>query len=320
MRSAVLLSALILACGSAAFAAEVPKTQLPQMKQLTFEAWEFQVEVPRQSQRQVVPAHDEVELTELHVSGEFIYLIRITKISPNTLTSTAIEQAIQAEWNFASRLAPVKRWEITSRGGELFKGASHEIHPDEDMPDEAAVLKTVLKGRTGFICSSSAPVLDDSSPILTVGVIGHKGRDSEIENMAKYFAFGVAKLGKKPSPTVKPAPPKPPEVSPPKPPTAKPRPQLKKGQIEVSGVIASIASDKKSLDATVDQVRLPGGQPVKLDPPRKKKVILKSLPAGAAVGAKITAMGKDEGVGTPLKAEYVEVTPPPPAEPKEDGA
>jgi len=317
MRSAVLVSALLLACGVAAISAEVPKTQLPQMKQLVFEGWGFRVEVPRQSQKQTVPANDEVELTELHVCGEFIYLIRITKVAPNTLTSTAIEQEIQAEWNFASRLGPAQRWEMTSRGGELFKGTSHAIHPDEDMPDEAAVLKTVLKGRTGFICSSSAPVGDESSPILTVGVIGPKGRDSEVANMAKYFAYGVVKLGKKPSSPTKPAPPEPPEVTPPKPPASKPPPQLKKGQIEVSGVIASVASNKKSLVATVDQIRLPGGKLIKLDPPRDKKVILKSLPAGTMVGAKITAIGKDEGVGTPLKAEYVEVTPPPPARPPE---
>lgn len=356
--AAVLSAVVIMCCAGSAPA------QLPQMKPVAFEQWGFQVSVPREAERYALEARADVLLSELFVHGDLIYFVKLTKVPESTLASTAIEKALQSDFSFASKLGPAKRWELDSKQGELFKGLTRLVNPD-DMPAEAPYLKRVLKSRAAAQSACMAPVKDESSPVLTVGVIGPKERESEIENTAKFFAFGTgsakeptepAKVATvdpggvsraepakvRPSEPAKELPPapllgppaKPADVAQPKPgmqadapaiapitpavPSVakpaqpaqavrpKPRPTLKKGDIELLGMVELIAADRKSLVMLVDQIIMPGMKPIPLDPARRKLVLVKDLTAGVAAGARIAAIGKNEGVGKPLIAAWLE--------------
>ena len=285
-------------------------TQIPKMKAVPYEAWAFQIEVPRTARRVSLPATEEVELWELYAYGDFVYIAKVVKVPAGALTSTAIEQDIQAESNLFSKRGPTKRWEMDSKRGDLFKGLSCWARPDEDIPEAAVELGRVLRGRTGYMSAAWTPLKDEASPMLIVGVMGPKGRDNEIESLARFLVRGVTKTKAGASQPSKPTTPPP---TAPKPPPAPPsRPSLKKGDIEIVGVVESIAPDKKSLTLMADEVTLFGVNPLKLSTPRRKVVLLDKVPPGVSADARIVVIGRNKGVGVPIRADFLEPTEPSP--------
>jgi hypothetical protein len=87
----------------------------------------------------------------------------------------------------------------------------------------------------------------------------------------------------------------------------KPQVQLKKGQIAVVGSVESVAAGRKSLVLMVDRIMLPGVTPMTLNPARRKTVYVKSVAAGIGPGARVRAVGRNEGVGTALNADRLEI-------------
>lgn len=312
MRAGFTLAVVLLVCASASFGAV---TQIPKMRKVSFEGWGVQVEVPLLSRRVPMAASGDVELWDLHVANEFVYFVQVVKVAPDTLTSTAIEQDIQAQSNAAAKRGETKRWEMDSAGGELFKGLNYYIKPSEDLPEAAVELDKMLRGRTGYVSAAWAPLQDDTGPMLIVGVIGPKGRDAEVDNYEKYFARMVTRTKPAIAPsTVPPAP-----VTLPKPHSAapkieskaetKPLPALKKGDIKIEGVVESIAVDKRCLTLKAQQITLFGADPVALDPPRNKVVNVAAPAVGIAAGDRVVVIGKNTGVGKPMTAAALSKAP-----------
>ena len=284
-------------------------TQHPRTSTVDFPAWGFSLKVPATAVKHALPSTGDVELSEVYSYGETIYWVRLTRTPPDTLTSTAIEQAIQALSATASALGRASRWELETPQAVLFKGLNGPIKPEEDAP-EAALLKKALWGREPYQSLCMAPVGDESSPMLTLAVIGLKNRAAEIESLAKFLAFGFArsKPGQAPvspaAPTVAPRPSHTPSPHPAPAAPPKKRP-LKKGDIELVGQVTRIDDSARTLEMLVDQIRMPHTGVIRLDPPRHKIVHFAQLPGGVSVGSRILVAGYNTGVGEPIKADVV---------------
>ena len=181
--------------GSACFGAPAP-VHIASMKAVTFDKWGFQVEVPQLAERYSVPGQAETQLSELFVFDGLVYFVKVTGTASDALTATAIEQRIQSLLKSSSAQTRPQRWELDLGQGVLFKGLSHTVQPSKDFPAEARYISRVVKGGTAFESVSMAPIGDDFSPIISVGVIGPSQRSSEIETRAKYAAHNVRKIDK----------------------------------------------------------------------------------------------------------------------------
>lgn len=282
---------------------------------VAFSDWGVSVEIPKPHEKSTVLRDNNTLDCQLYVSGDYVYVFKVTKLPPNTLASTFIEQLIQADVK-SSPDGTTKRWELDNRQKELFKGLTRPLKPE--MVEVAAVAK-VLRGEAGVQSIAMAPVRDETSPVLSVGVIARENLRQEAELraevMAGFLEFDRSAPQPRVVPTVPaaPVPPKPTVTAPspvPSRPAARPAPvyTLKKGDIELIGEVKSVAADGKSLEMLVDTVRMPGTAPTKLNPPRDKKVTLVSAPEGVRAGARITVAGKNDGVGKPIKADYLAVS------------
>ena len=289
---------LLVLAGLAAPCLAARPTQQPKTRPVSYERWGFKIDVPLTSVRQALPGEGAVELWELFRFGDLVFSVKLGKTPPETLTATAIEQAIQAQSAAASSLGGAKRWELESPGGDLFKGLTGPLPPDETSPD-APYLKRSLGNREAYRSLCMAALGDESSPVVTLSVTGPKTRSAEIENLAKFFAFGFSRAGGKPHPTPMTSG----VVKPPKP--AGP-PRLNKGDIELVGRVESIDGENMSLNMIVDRIRMPQTGYIQLDPPRRKVVFYKKpLPDGIAADSSIAVIGFNTGVGNPITVDVV---------------
>jgi len=324
----------VFACG--VWAAEPVKAPPGAMQSIRYAELGFQVQVPRAAAKQSIPASGDVRLSELHISGDLVYIVKVNRTPPDTLASTAIEQSIQAMTKAAEGASA--RWEIDSKQGNLFKGLSKAMKPDELGEAEAEQVKRALRDRDLFGSLCMAPLDDESSPILTVGVIGPAGRQAEIENTAKFLAYNVKRVEKvagpdtppepiappaaptdRPGPRVRPVktPPAPPGQSEPgEPPVVKPpqvhkpapvKHDLKKGEIELLGTVESVDEKRGEIVMMVSEITMPRLKPIPLDPHRRKIVLYKTLLPGIEPGARIRVIGKNTGVGRPVSADVLEL-------------
>jgi len=297
--------------------AAAPAVKTPEMKTVSYEAWHFSTRVPRAAQKLELPREGEVELYEVFKSGGFVYMVKVTSTPADTLSSTAIEQTMQALAASSKFLGTAERWEH-ERNGEPWKGISRSIRANGDTPHIADVVEKAVGSRIAAQSMCMAPLGDGSSSVLTIGVIGPQSAAADVAAMAKYVA-GLTVIGSvkqtAPAPSTLPKPGTEPGIKPPgkvvpKPvkPAAKKWPQLKKGDIELAGVVKSVDVAAKSMILTADTVTMPGAKPIKLDPAREKAVSFKSLPEGVEAGARIRIMGANTGVGLPMTAAHVEKT------------
>ncbi len=72
------------------------------------------------------------------------------------------------------------------------------------------------------------------------------------------------------------------------------------------GVVDLVSAKRDRLTLLVDEATVYGGKPARLDPPREKTVLTRSLPASIVPGSRILAIGKNAGAGKPLNADRVE--------------
>lgn len=326
-----------------ACAAQVPKPpQVVDAEEISYEKWGFRVSVPKGAKKYVIADEPDAELSEMYVSDGLGYIVRVTRVSENALPATAVEQAIQADMQAGAALGPTKRWEIYSMKRQLFKGLNRTIKFDEPALSKAPFLRELVGGDTGFRSLGMAPLRDDPNAIVSVGVLGPPGRAEDIENYAKFAVFNVARTARRPGspgqngtsavrpprpdggrvrPGAKPLAPdgevRPAPVEMPTPAKPRIRPGLKKGDIELVGPVDKMEPARKRLTMIVDQITLPGGDPIKLDPPRSKTVLLRRMPKEVSVGTRIVVIGRNDGVGTPIRADFLDVAPPllPPALP-----
>lgn len=310
------LYTLILIAIIATAAGSIIHAQTPRTEDVLYTKWNFKVGMQTPYEKHALPTEDGVLVCDVYIRDKFAYIIKIIEISDDMITSTAIEQAIQTEFKAAPASAEARRWELYSRDKNLFKGLSRKMSADDVQATWARFVKDKVKGSAAYQSMSYAPLSDEASPMLCVGVIGPEDSAETIENEAKFLAFSVSRLPKA-GPRVEnavgaeksvkqPPTPKPPaQTAPVKPPApAQPLP-LKKGDIELVGKVTSISANDKSLTMTVEQIRMPGQKPIKLNPSRPKTVFYTLLPDTCAVGTGITVIGPNEGVGKPITADTI---------------
>jgi len=319
LRYILRFAALILLILPLYCSAEPARTQVPKMKAVRFEEWGFQAQVPQTAARQEIAAEGDIKLHEVYIFGDLIYFIKVTQSPADTLASTAIEQELQTFVTATATLGPSNRWEINSKRGDLFKGVSRIIRPEDFNQSEAGFLKKALWGRNGFQSVSMAALKDESGPIVSIGLIGPKSREKEVENIAKFAAFNVSKIGtatitpmtppaQQPKPVREPKA-QPTKKQPAKPPTVAPKKQavIRKGDIALEGIVCSIDTTSKCMVMLVDQITLPKLQSIKLEPARRKTVFFRNLPAGVKQQIRIRIVGKNTGIGKAMTADVIAV-------------
>lgn len=144
------------------------------------------------------------------------------------------------------------------------------------------------------------PATETGRMIFGVGIVGPGGQsaqvDAEVVRVMQTLSIGAQPSAASPAVTTTP---------PPAP--LKSLSQLKKGQIELIGIVSSIDKPGKSLNMMVSQVTSYGQSPVALNPPRQKKVFVKAMPADVKEGHKIVVVAADSGVGKPVTAQSIRV-------------
>lgn len=278
-----------------------------------YEKWGFALQLPAGASKQELPSPPESGACDVYsIGGGLACVIQITTTPDDALASTVIEQAIQSETKpHPTKPGPTKRWEQTSKQGELFKGFAGQVQLKTDDAVQAAVSK-IIGGERGTESTSLAPLGDESAPVLRVAVFGPANRESDIATAAKGIAALVSRSQTKPPvPLLRPTPAPRPRPRP----APKPWPMLKKGEIELSGTVETISNDRKTVILTVDTVKMPGQEPIALSPARSKKVLLRSKLEWLAEGLYVHLIGKDTGVGKPIPADAMEQAPVPAPKP-----
>lgn len=281
--------------------------------------WGLSYKLPPGAQRQPYTGQPASALCELYTAANLAFLIEITPTASDTLASTAIEQAIQADMKEAAKLGAASRWEATSKQGDLFKGFTGPVQFSATEPGHAAIIKAIGAEKGVGSCARAA-LGDESSPVLKITVMGKADREAPIAAMAKTISSMVTRQTPKVAKAPVPPPPAPVTKPLPKPvpkPTAKPWPRLVAGKIELMGIVELVSNDGKTVVVAVDSIKMPGQDPIVLEPKRSKKVLLKAKMSNAIKGLQIRLIGRNDGVGKPITADAVELTPAAPApEPK----
>ena len=289
------------------------RAQIAKWETVGYEKWGFVLQIPSGFQKQALPNQPPDWTYDVYAARGLACVVKVTPTPGDQLAATAIEQAVQSQVKESSKLGPAKRWEQESKQGDLFKGFTAMVQLNSEDAAESAISK-IVGADAAFECVSMAPLGDEISPILSVGVVGPKNRESEVIAMAKGIAAFVSEIESWPPalpvnvpkprklfPEIKP-------VSPPKP-NPKPWPALKKGDIELAGVVDAISADRKSVTMIVETVKLPGQDPIELTPARPKKVMLRQKLSWIAAGQRIRILGKNTGIGKPMTADAVEQLP-----------
>ena len=299
--------------------------QLAKWETVPYEKWGFVLQIPSGFQKQAIPNQPQDGTCDVYAARGLACVVKVTPTPDDQLAATAIEQAVQSQVKESSKLGPAKRWEQDSKQGELFKGFTAMVQLNSADAAESAIGK-IVGADTAFECVSMAPLHDETSPILRIGVVGPTNRESEVIAMAKGMAAFVSRIEPAPPalpvnvpkprklvPELKPVPPPEPNPKPnPKPrPSPKPKlwPALKPGEIELAGVVDAVSADRKSVTMIVDTVTLPGQDPIELTPARPKKVIMRRKLSWLAAGQRIRVLGRNTGIGKPMTADAVEQLP-----------
>ncbi len=320
-----LISHIIAACFLLSAGAAVAQSN---WRNISSPQWGLSYKLPPTATRQPYTGQRSSVLCELYTAGDFAFLIEVTPTPADTLASTAIEQTIQADMKEAAKLGETKRWEATSKQGDLFKGFTGPVQFSATDASCAAVVK-VLGGDKGVGSAALVPLGDETGPVLRITVMSKTGKQAEVAAMAKTISSMVTRQPAKITTTSAPKPPEavptpPPAPAPapaPKPepaPAVKPWPELVSGKIELVGIVDSISEDGKTVMMTVDTIRMPGQDPVDLSPKRAKKVLLPAKMNTLIKGLRIRLIGRNDGVGKPITADAVELTPVAP-EPEPEG-
>ena len=253
MKRNICLALLVwLAAASPGLAAE--NAGLP----VSFEEYGFKLEIARPFEKHALPLRPGERLSEIYLTGGLAYVVKVTDLPPNSLALTVVEQTLQAEMKQAPKAT---RWERNSRYGELFKGIACLTKVDLNS---APWLEKITGPDTGYESVAIAPLAGESSPIVTVGIIGPRERSPEIDNLAEYlvstvstFKATAAESGRRKARSQAPvskavaARPAPKQFA-----KAGPTP-LGRDDIELVGRVDEIKADGGSITMAVDQIRLP---------------------------------------------------------------
>lgn len=276
--------------------------QTDRWQAVRYDKWRAGVQIPAAASKHSLPTQPEEATCDLYAVGVLACYVKITPTPDTELASTVIERAIQAEMKQSEKLGAVKRWEQNSKQGDLFKGFTGPTKLDGGDPLQAEISR-IIGSDTGIECVSMAPLGDDTAPVIRIGVVGPAGKRNEVVATAKRMAALVTRYNTSPNTAVSAAEPKP---------APEPWPTLKKGEIEIEGVVDSVAWDRRSIVLKAEFIKLPGQDRITLSPPRSKHVRLKSKQDWLAAGVRVILVGKNTGIGKPMTADLIEATKQPP--------
>lgn len=303
MRIVIGIVLFVAVCVTGAAGAEAPQTQMAD-----YEKWGFRIGLPPDADKIEFQADDSVLLSEVYVKDGLAYHIKILAVTSDLLTPTEIEKAIQVAVANGKDNEEVIRWELETRDKRLFKGYNHEVSFDQETLGRMPYIQNILPQGTGVESVALAQVKDDTSPILSVSVIGPKEKAADVSTRAKFTAYTVETLKKKETGEIQiPKPGKQVEKNTKLTPA---RPKLGKGDIELTGMVESIGKDGKSLVLLVNRIRLPDKDQQNLDPARPKNVVFDKMPEDIRVGFRLLVIGKNEGVGKPIEPSFSEILKP----------
>jgi len=218
-------------------------------------------------------------------SAGLAYDIVITPVAPEFRSRSALDEYLNKMLGLTNRMQqyiasrhPSERWSVSSRNNMQFTGLTVD-----DFIMEASFSR-IIPDHKASVSIAIAALKSDYSQIALVSVVGPRGRRPEIEAAAKAMSQSVDKIGSGNT-------------------QASANQGLKPDQIELFGVVESIASDSRSLVMKADTVSTHGQANTHLDPPRQKTVLLNSLPTEIAVGSRIRVVGQNSGSGKPIRAE-----------------
>jgi hypothetical protein len=316
MQSSGIMTVRLLIIALIALSAPALAAQIGNTGTVVYSRLHFSLELPAPYEKHsVAPAANE-DLHDIYITESRAYVIRVIKASDDLPASTAIEKIIQEQTQSGSKLGSTNRWEMDSRDKVLFKGCTRSVDINEPL------LKTLFGEGRCIECVSMAALGDEFSPIISAGVMGRADQSDDIEALAKYLAFTVrvvldkpalpappGKLIRRPAPALRSPASRPGYSS--KSISAAPRLQqprpLKKGEIKLEGTIGSIDSRGASMIMQVSRITMPGSKPALLVPARQKEVLYSKLPPGVAVGNRIIVIGRNNGVGKPIRADVLAI-------------
>lgn len=261
-----------------------------------YEKWRAGVQIPAAGSKRSIPAQSDEATCDLYAIGGLACYIKITPTPDTELASTVIERAIQAEVKQSEKLGGARRWEQNSKQGDLFKGFTGPIRLDNRDSLQAEISR-IIGSDMGIECASMAPLGDETAPVIRIGVVGPEGKQNEVVATAKRMAALVTRYSTSPKPDMSTARPEP---------VPKPWPTLKKGEIEIEGVVKSVDTNGRSILLSAEFIKLPGQERIALSPPRDKQVSLKSRQDWIAAGVRIVLIGKNTGIGKPMTADLIE--------------
>ncbi len=303
----VVAAALVLSVGSAVFS----QTGLVRK----YDAYGLGVTLPGGSERIALGDIGGGGLQEAYSSNGLAYIvIATTDVQPRGMGArAAIEMMVQLMNFMKSRepSIPLSMLSATTSQGVAAKGFG--IHgPVANTKSAYSRVPAQIQAMFGSeiaVAIMLVPIVDNPALVGAILVVGPASRAGDVNSQATQVAgtfvisrptapqySGVAGKGSK-------------SAAPPAPEVRSITP-LKKGQIELVGVVKLTDAAAKSLDMLVSQAVPFSGHGVILSPPRLKRVYVKEIPADVREGAIIIVVGGDTGPGKAVTADTLTVMDP----------
>lgn len=291
----------------------------------TYDSWGFSLSLPSTCQPvSLGNIGGGAGLQEAYSSNGLAYVVvgLNMDIPKNMNVRTAVSMGIQ-QVSATSHKNPGVNLNLvsaTTADGEPVQGFGMTV--TESTTSSMGKIPPEVKALFGSVVYQAAviiPVKDSPATIGVIAVVGPSARQGEIISqmmqvagtftrgksaVAGSFSSGSSEVikgsgGPKGSKT-----------------TAPPQPQvksinsLKKGQIELVGVVKSTDPVAKSLDMLVTQAVSFSGNGVIISPPRLKRIFVKQIAEGVKEGAIIIVVGGDTGPGKSVTADTLTVMDP----------
>jgi len=302
-----LVAVLVLGLAGFAFAETTGKV-------LKYDAYGFSVTLPAGSERIALEDLGGGGMQEAYQSGGLAYVIIATaNVQPRGMSATAAVNMMAQMMDYIKSKdpsIPIHSLSGTTSQGVAAKGfgltgnqgASEKARAMSRMPLEIAR----MFGSDAAVALLLVPVVEQPAMMGGILVVGPAARASECDSQVAQVVSTIV-LSKptrdaglsvrKGSKT--PAAPAGPEV--------KSINELKKGQIELVGVVKSTDSAGKCVDMLVGQAVPFGGHGAMLNPPRLKRVYVSEIAEGVKEGAVIIVVAKDTGPGKAVTADTLTV-------------
>jgi len=264
---------------------------------LTYPKFGFSVQLPADIQPVQAAPQQGAELFETYVCQGVAYGVVVLK-SPrkDVRPSVLLEQAL----TMVIAVAPdvrIARWQANSAQGLPFNGFSVTVPADKIANAMEPWMRDIV-GSDSVVQSGAVadiPGLVDTA--VGLFTMGPKSRAAQVEQSARSAVGSLRWLNWQPGERAETRKQSAPQY---------PHPQLKAGEIQVCGVVDLVSAKRDRLTVLVDEATVYGGKPARLDPPREKTVLVRSLPDGIVPGSRILAIGKNAGAGKPLNADRIE--------------